>query len=374
VVLPPYNTIWAQVVERGNPPRIVTQGYTVEYAIVGNTWSFGKGAFGQFWDHSLQLFGAAPARDHGLNLVDPTISNGLAGTMVVAGDHFQVDGVPVVPIDDSGQWNPYQVAEITVKSASGAVVVKARATVPTSDELDCAKCHGANPFADIIARHDNGNGTALAARKPILCAECHASPALGQLTRKGEVPFLSAAVHSFHAGVPSPPGCYDCHPGARTQCSRSFAHTGPDGNCTSCHGSLAQVGGSISSGARVPWVGEPGCADCHSGVAEVATGATLYRNAVGHGGIRCAGCHGSPHAMVPTRVASDQAQALQYQGAAEALGSCSACHGTSRGGGSEDFAEKHGAGGETPSACAVCHTAVSATTARWPHAFQWKAR
>jgi hypothetical protein len=375
VVLPPYNNIWAQVIERGNPPRIVTAGVTVEYAIVGNTYSYGKASFGQFWDNAQALFSAAPAHDYGLNLVDPSLSNGLSGTMVAAGgDHFEVDGVPLVPIDDSGQWNPYQVAEITVRSASGTVLGKVRATVPTSDELDCAKCHGPGPFADVLAKHDAAHGTALATQKPILCAKCHASPALGQLTRIGGVPFLSEAVHSFHAGVQSPPTCYDCHPGAKTQCSRSLAHTAADGNCTGCHGALAEVGGSIGNGARVPWVGEPACADCHAGVAEVATGGTLYRSARGHGGVRCAGCHGSPHAMVPTRVASDHAQSLQYQGAAKSLGSCGACHDSSRGRGSAEFGEEHGGAGETPSACNACHTAVSAATASWPHAFQWKAR
>jgi hypothetical protein len=28
VILPPYNTLWAQVLQRGSPPRIVTQGIT----------------------------------------------------------------------------------------------------------------------------------------------------------------------------------------------------------------------------------------------------------------------------------------------------------------------------------------------------------
>lgn len=28
-VLPPYNTIWAQVIKRGNPPQVVTQGIRV---------------------------------------------------------------------------------------------------------------------------------------------------------------------------------------------------------------------------------------------------------------------------------------------------------------------------------------------------------
>ncbi len=43
VILPPYNTVEAQVVKRGNPPQIITTGLTVEYSLVNNTYSFGKG-------------------------------------------------------------------------------------------------------------------------------------------------------------------------------------------------------------------------------------------------------------------------------------------------------------------------------------------
>ena len=70
VILPPYNTLWVQVVKRGDPPEIVTAGITVEYAIRGNTYSYGKRSYGQFWDNSPALFGVALVRDTGLNLED----------------------------------------------------------------------------------------------------------------------------------------------------------------------------------------------------------------------------------------------------------------------------------------------------------------
>ncbi len=71
VVLPPYNTLWAQLIEKGNPPRIVSSGFTVEYRIINNTYSYGKRSFGQFWDNSQVLFGVALPRNLGLNLVEP---------------------------------------------------------------------------------------------------------------------------------------------------------------------------------------------------------------------------------------------------------------------------------------------------------------
>jgi len=380
VILPPYNTVWAQVIKRANPPQVVTTGLTVSYRIINNTTSQ-KGLFTQFWTYALQLFGAAPALDKGLNLDDPAISNGLSGNMIVKGTHFQVSGIPVVPYEDgSNVANPYQVAEISVKDASGAVIAQTRATVPTSEEINCGKCHAAGGtvtqvFNDVLLKHDQGTGTTLLSQKPVLCASCHGSPVLGQTGAGTSGKYLSQAIHGFHATLPvaQQPSCYDCHPGASTKCNRSTKHTAADGNCTniSCHGSLANVASSITAG-RVPWVTEPKCATCHSGVPQVDTGTTLYRNAVGHGGVYCAGCHGSPHAMVPSNQPSDNYQALQYQGQAFVLGDCRICHSTSRGGGS-DFAKEHS--GKT-SACNVCHTGFlnAANTASYPHQFQWKTR
>ena len=372
VILPPYNTVWVQVVKRGNPPQIVTAGITVEYAIHNNTYSYGKRSYGQFWDNMPLLFGVSLLHDTGLNLEDPAIHNGLSGTMVVKGDHFQVNGMPVVPVDDSLTWSPYQVADITVRdSGTNAVLVQTTATVPTSDEINCAKCHGADALLDVLQKHDDEQGTTLAANRPVLCASCHGSPALGQTGPGTSGLYLSRAIHGFHADKGA--ACYDCHPGATTKCSRSVAHTATDGNCTTCHGTLQDLASSIASGGRVPWVNEPQCATCHPGVAEVNTGATLYRNASGHNGLSCPACHGSPHAMVPTSQASDNAQAVQYQTTIAPIGDCKVCHSTSKGGGIADFTDAHG--GTRATACSVCHTAApSASASQWPHQFQWKSR
>ncbi len=371
VILPPYNTVWAQVIRRGEPPQIVTSGITVEYSIVGNTYSYGKRSYGQFWDNCLQLFGVSLAHDRGLNLEDPNIHNGLSGTMVLKGNHFQVNGIPVTPVDDSLTWNPLQVGQIVVKDANGTELVRTQTTVPTSDEINCAKCHGSDPLLDVLQKHDQEEGTSLVANRPVLCASCHGSPALGQTGPGSSGHFLSGAIHSFHASKGA--ACYDCHPGATTKCNRSAAHTASDGNCTTCHGDLNQVGGSVQSGARTPWVDEPKCVTCHSGIAEVDTGTTLYRNATGHGGMACPSCHQSPHAMIPSQKDIDNYQAKQYQNAAKVIGVCSVCHDNTKGEGISEFGEAHGGG--RPTACSVCHTSARSTDAsRWPHQFQWKQR
>lgn len=375
VILPPYNTIWAQVILRGNPPRIVSSGITVEYSIANNTYSYGKQDYGQFWDYALKLFGVNLPIDTGLNLEDPGIHNGLAGQMVLKGNHFQADGIPVTPVYDDGKtWNPYQVAVITVKDTGGAVLAATRATVPTSEEISCGKCHGSDPLLDVLQVHDKNEGTRLEPQRPVLCAQCHGSPALGTTGPGSSGKYLSEAIHLFHSGRDT--ACYDCHPGPTTRCNRSIRHASPDGNCVTCHGGIGEVGSSIASGARTPWVNEPGCdaANCHSGsIPEVDTGATLYRKSAGHGGVNCAGCHGSPHAMVPSNQPSDNYQAIQYQGAVKSLGSCGVCHDESRGEGLEEFQEAHGGGRAT--ACSVCHTvAPSLDTTKWPHGYQWKNR
>jgi hypothetical protein len=379
IILPPYNTLVAQVIKKGNPPQIVTSGLTVEYRIINNTSSYGKtdtfgGAFAQFWDNALKLFGIALQKDTGLNLVDPNVHNGLSGAMLAKTDYFVGNGIPVTPVDDSGVWNPYQVAEITARDTTGTIVAQTRTTIPTSDEINCQRCHGVHAFTDILSKHDLRHGTNLVAQKPVLCASCHGDPILGGSGPGTSGKYLSLAIHDSHASRGT--ACYDCHPGNTTKCSRSVAHagTGTDGNCTNCHGTMSDIANSISSGTRMPWSNEPKCVTCHP-VSGVDTGTTLYRNAKGHGNLFCEDCHGSPHAMVPTSQASDNYQAIQYQKKAKTIASCAACHQNSRVGGSSDFGEEHG--GSHPrvkSACSVCHTSVSSNTANWPHAFQWKNR
>jgi hypothetical protein len=372
VVLPPYNNLWAQVIQRGDPPVIVISGVTVEFEIENNTSSADKRTYGEFWDNAVELFGGI----FGIASLDTDIGltgTALAGEMEPAVDHYVAEGIPVVPVDDDGVWDPYQVAVITVKNDLDSVIAQTKCTIPASDEMNCAKCHGSSPDTDILEEHAEESWPTIFAHIPVLCAECHGSPAYGQMEEGISGKFLSEAIHGHHATTGAT--CYDCHPGANTQCARSLEHTAADGNCTTCHGSLAMVAGSIELG-RIPWVEEPACADCHSNtIPEVATGTTLYRNAMGHGDLYCAACHGSPHAMVPAREASDNYQARQYQvyGIVKTIASCGTCHSTSHPSDLDDFVENHG--GLSPDqfiGCHACHTRVpQTTTTDWPHSYQW---
>lgn len=387
VILPPYNNLRAQVIKRGNPPQIVSDGITLNYSIDNNTSSADKEDYGSFWDYVKDLFGVSLEDDTGLT------GNKLSGTMDISDDLYQAEGIPVTPVDDSGDWDPYQVAVITATDADGNLLAETRTTLPVSDEINCSKCHDdeSDPFLDVLKKHDSSQGTTLVSQTPILCANCHGSPALGgdyANNRNGATKYLSEAIHGSHANRDA--GCYDCHPGNQTQCNRSTAHTASEGNCTSCHGDMSEISSSIASSERIPWVNEPACSQCHTGsgstlttvttstsssIADVDTSSTLYRNAKGHGGVLCAGCHGTPHAMVPTSKDQDNYQNNHYQGSHYVLGDCRTCHSSSRGADEDEFQEEHG--GSSPrvyNACHVCHTGISGSESDWPHSFQWKSR
>jgi hypothetical protein len=358
VLLPPGNTLRAQVIRKGDPPSLVTHGISVRYRVDGNTYSSGKRQYGGFWDHARRLLGFDLAPDTGLH---GSPGNGLAGEMAISGNCFEASGIPVTPVDDAGVWNPCQTAEITVLDENGATLVQTRTTIPVSDAMNCANCHGGDPFRDVLVRHDSLHGTALVPDAPVLCASCHPVPTLGT---GGKDSALSEAMHRAHASRGA--ACMDCHPGPVPAFNRSLAHGAGDGNCAACH----------DTGENIPGADEASCASCHQGVPEVDTGAIRYRDAAGHGGMRCAACHGSPHAMIPSVEPSDNYTAIQYQGREVPIGSCRACHAGSRVGG--DLAA-FGAGhvGNPPNAvtsCNICHTSVTAEAAGWPHGFGWKDR
>jgi hypothetical protein len=92
-ILPPFNNLEAQVIQRGSPPRIVTSGVTVRYSINNNTTVAGKT---DFWDYDVPLFGVDLPLGIGLT------GNGLSGTMTMVGDRYEARGIPVLPINDQG--------------------------------------------------------------------------------------------------------------------------------------------------------------------------------------------------------------------------------------------------------------------------------
>lgn len=317
VILPPFNTLHAQVIERGAEPEIMESDVTVRYVIPANTHSADKT---NFW--SYPVLGSIPP-DVGL------AGFGMSGTMVPTGNNdWNAVGIPITPFDDSGRDNPYPLATITVWQ-SGQVMAQTQAVVPVSTEINCNLCHeatdGQSVSHGILVAHDSLHATDLVNQKPVLCASCHADNALGLPGEPG-VPNLSAAMHSAHAPrmdlVNLQEECYACHPGTRTKCLRDV-HFAEGVTCTQCHGDM----GAVGNPARNPWVDEPRCGDCHSRPGfEFEQPGTLFRNSKGHGGVHCAACHGSPHAITPTVTEVDNLQAIKIQGHSGMIDTCSVCH------------------------------------------------
>jgi len=319
-VLPPYNNLFAQVIKRGDPPQVVTSGITVEYSFPKNTYSVGKT---NFWDYAEKLFGVALAPNVGL------AGKGMSGQMDAKGNHFVAEGVPVTEFSDANPNPPdyYQMAKMVAKDTSGKVLAITDVVAPISSEMRCDVCHNqpspTNFRMNILQKHDEEELTSLAAQaqagNPVLCANCHADPALG-MTGNPELPSLSAAMHSKHAEETT--NCYSCHPGPLTLCLRDVMSQKFGMTCNDCH-----VGGMTALGQenRTPWVDLPRCGNCHASQFAENQG-TLYKLSTGHGGLYCESCHNSTHAILTSREANDNAQSLTLQGYAGTIQECTVCH------------------------------------------------
>ena len=334
-VLPPYNTLWAQVVRVGDPPQIVTSGIEVTYFFADNSYSVGKS---NFWDYDIPLFGVDLPLNVGL------AGKGMAGSMDLQDDHFIAEGIPLTEFSDSDLTNrdPYQLATIiAIDTATGSELARTTAVAPVSTEMKCDDCHYDGGIEDIatgrietniLTLHDKenvdkypaGHEGALMNRRPILCAECHASNALGAPGVTG-IPNLSRAIHDKHKEeMPSTvEGCYQCHPGPETQCLRDVMSIKHQMGCEDCHGDMQKV---AENGQ--PWVTEPRCDNvaCHG--SDYAQDQVLYRNSKEHGGVYCAACHDSPHAIAPGREAKDGLKFVALQGFYDTLKACEVCHTT----------------------------------------------
>ena len=170
-VLPPYNTLWVQVLKNGDPPVLVMSGITVSYSFERNSYSVGKT---NFWSYEQALFGVNLPPNVGLK------GKGLTGTMDAAGDHFVAEGIPITEFNDGSRIaQPYQIAKIVVKdSATGVVLATQRVVTPVSSEMRCDNCHKdgglANPTirtrnvgTNILTLHDKLEGTTLMSQRPV---------------------------------------------------------------------------------------------------------------------------------------------------------------------------------------------------------------
>ncbi len=311
-VLPPYNTIHAQLLRRGEPPTPVITGVTLTYQATAdshgsiNTSSSGKT---NFWTYVNVLFHNNASPEMGLAAYSTQSQTPHAMSYNAQEGFWEAVGIPTVPYDDTGANNAYPMAQIVAKDAGGAVLASATVVLAVSDEMSCKNCHASGGSAaampgggwennpdpakdvklNILRKHDErwpigqyltqlqANGytyqsslyqTAVSGT-PILCAACHGSNALSAPGLTG-IRQLTTDMHGLHASVTNPAtgttldqatsstgSCYLCHPGVNTRCQRGAMNAT---NCFDCHGNLTKLGDATRQG----WLDVPACQMCHN--------------------------------------------------------------------------------------------------------------
>ena len=331
-ILPPYNVVNAQVVRRastGKPVVVNDSVVSLRYEAVRdsggsmNSTSINTSLVNKsnFWQYAPRVYGAALNPGQGLKgLYMPKDAPTLAEHSLswnTAGGLFKAEGVPILPKDDAGFPNRYPLMRlVATEKATGKDVAYLDVVLPVSEETTCSDCHDTggvatqrigiawSPASDkeirtrenVLLLHDNMNRTSLMASKPVLCAQCHYSPALdlaGTGAQGDQVgkPTMSSAMHAYHSnkmqgytddwirlgGTPTTQtqACYTCHPGRDTKCLRGAMTETV--NCQNCHGTMAAVGGMspLKAGGSIdgtndgkprrPWTDLPRCQSCHTG-------------------------------------------------------------------------------------------------------------
>jgi hypothetical protein len=428
-ILPPFNTVIAQVVDAGGNLIENPAGVTVTYrAIADPSGSINRTSVGKtnFWDRVLELYGASLGIDEGLAGNDMPGPANAQQPMHFDAAHswFIAEGIPIAPVDDAGNPQNYPLMRLEVYDASGVLRGSSDVVLPISDEMDCRVCHasGAGPDArpaagwensrdyerdyrlNILRLHDERQGgnpryqaalasfgfeasglydTVVQADRSILCSACHRSNALPG-TGFGGISSLTQAVHLGHANVIDPingmtlessanrASCYRCHPGSETRCLRGAmgSAVASDGTlemqCQGCHGSMSTVGDP----AREGWFEEPNCQSCHTGTATHNNGQIRYTSSFEP--------DGSERVAVNQTFATDPdtpAVGLDLYRFSDGHGGlqCSACHGSTH----AIFPSSHendnlqnialqGHAG-TLTDCDACHQDSPETTTGGPH-------
>ncbi len=422
-ILPPYNTLNAQLVERQNgDAKKIVSGVTITYesapSLNGGKYNTNSSTKTNFWDYTQKLFGVNLAKDMGLKGFPVQSKTPAQMKFDPANNWWIAEGIPTSPKDDDGTTNHYPLVKVVAKDLKGSILATTTTVLPVSDEMDCRKCHGSNKSADakpsagwvnnadaqkdyklnILRLHDEENDISsylapLQAKgynykvslyetaqsgTPVLCAACHSSNALPGTGVVG-VPPLTEALHGKHAKVIDPMtgqklnnqnnrnACYTCHPGSTTQCLRGAMGNAKntDGTlkmqCQSCHGGMTAVGKK----GREGWLDMPNCQNCHQDGHRYTEAVTDFAN-------------GTLRAVLDTRFATNpdtpvQGKSLYRYSTGHKGMQCSSCHGSTHAiytsAKAEDNIQSISAQGHagTINECTACHITVPRTTEGGPH-------
>ena len=344
-------TLRAQLIERGEAPRVLTEGISVSYRI-------------------------------------DTDVDTITGNLTATGTAFEAT-LPTMPTI-SKDFRPYRIAEIKAEK-EGVVIATTLLKIGISTEIGCRNCHG-GPWsqqgrtglsrptaAAILAVHDKRSNTRLsqdfAAGQIVVCSSCHADSSRGAAGKPG-ILNLSTAMHGFHGAYlhKDRQSCNFCHAanpqGATGPLEDLHGTLGLE--CADCHGSLTDHALSLlkaeqqakkpaadkllamlegigetavnAINSRTPWTMEPDCLTCHQGFQppEVNTAFNTWTaNAEGlfahrhseDGVLLCTSCHGAQHSLYPANNLYSKKvgnlQPLQYQNNPYPIGAdrdCAVCH------------------------------------------------
>ncbi len=312
-VLPPYNVIHAQLIQKTEPPTIINTGVTITYQAVADATGSKNSSSSKktnFWTYVDTLFLANEPPETGIAGYNTQSNKPNNLNYNTTEGYWEAVGIPTVPYDDKGKWNPYPMAILVARDSSGTALASARIVLAVSDEMSCKNCHASgsdtaaepatgwvynsdpakDPKLNILKKHDDkwnisGYLSQLSTKgynyqsslyqtavsgTPVLCAACHSDNALAASGLTG-INSLSADMHDLHGPQVNPAtgitldntkddlnSCYLCHPGPVTQCKRGAMNTQ---TCASCHGNVSYVGANTT---RNPWFIEPACQMCHN--------------------------------------------------------------------------------------------------------------
>ncbi len=326
-LLPPFNVLHAQVILKGSVPVVLgSTSVRLTYSAMMdrdgsiNRTSAPRPMKTNFWKYVLPLFGVSLPSDQGLaGAKMPGVDNTPRSFQTYDSTRhwFEAKGIPITPVDDELNWNPFSVMKVTARDNSGRSLSTIPVVLPVSSEFHCDVCHETGNDAaspgfhgvpaekwsqkpdmnsrvreNVLTLHDALNATNLIGQTPVLCFRCHYSAALDlagtgptgeQINSQTGRPnsFTSHAMHRHHgspqlSGIPIPDEgintCYYCHPGTQTKCLRGTMATAGM-VCQSCHGGLP----AVANTNRAPWKDLPKCQSCHTGDARHNAGRQIIR-------------------------------------------------------------------------------------------------
>ncbi|HEX9019891.1 MAG TPA: hypothetical protein VF903_01380 [Nitrospirota bacterium] len=367
-VLPPFNTLRAQVFVKGTGDPQISTSYRVTYSVLENTDAILKAdPYYQNWlKNAPKLFpGFNPIRADGRiqGLTGATLSGDMTPN---TSGFYEAKGVPIYPvvtntskdimIDPLGgpKRDPYLTWVVKVLDSNGKVVASTQNTAPSafggccSCHLKLAQSYGyANPTSydsfkvmgmlhgrnssgiDLSYLDTDGDGVP----GPIRCSYCHVDPAMGESKAPG-MPAgykilpganftysqvktskytFSDVLHRFHAqdslvlssyDPNIAKNCYDCHPGNGVNCYRD-THT------------------TKTINGHAIW-----CTDCHGDLNQRISSGQLQNPWNIATLPKCSTCHGN-YGESSTYTFTNVFGA--FLGSQTKMGLCSSCHGSPHG-------------------------------------------